>query len=90
MSENRKFKSLVKIVSHYKHEDLTENFSYDALRGIVLQTPYKDISHNFQITPMSDGKALLSKTLILKSEQATTKASTIIQFMKHESAKLIN
>ena len=26
LSENRKFKALVKIVSHYKHEDLTENF----------------------------------------------------------------
>ena len=90
LSGNRKFKSLVKIVSHYKHEDLTENFSYDALRGIALQTPYKDISHNFQITPMSDGKALLSKTMILKSEQTETKASTIIQFMKHESAKLVS
>ena len=69
---------------------LSENFIYDTLCGIALQTPYKDISHNFQITPMSDGKALLSKTLILKSEQANTKALTIIQFMKHESAKLIN
>ena len=64
-------------------------FSYDALRGITLQTPYKDISNNFQITPMSDGKNLLSKPTILKSEQADTTASTIIQFMKHESAKLI-
>ena len=65
-------------------------FSYDALRGITLQTPYKDISNNFQITPMSDGKNLLSKTISLKSEQADTTALTIIQFMKHESAKLIN
>ena len=64
-------------------------FSYDALRGITLQTPYKDISNNFQITPMSDGKNLLSKTISLKSEQADTTASTIIQFMKQESAKLI-
>ena len=28
LSENRKFKALVKIVSHYKHEDLTENFRH--------------------------------------------------------------
>ena len=65
-------------------------FSYEALRGVTLQTPFKDISHNFQITPMSDGKNILSKTTILKSEQADTTASTIIQFMKHESAKLIS
>ena len=65
-------------------------FSYDALRGITLQTPYKDISHNFQITPMSDGKNLLSKTITLKSEQANTAASTIVQFMKYESAKLVS
>ena len=70
---------------HYKHED----FNYDAIREINLQMPKKDISHNFQITPMSDGKNLLSETTILKSEQADTTASTIIQFMKHESAKLI-
>ena len=72
-------------MSQYKHED----FNYDAIRGITLQTPYKDISNNFQITPLSDGKNLLSKPTILKSEQANTTASTIIQFMKHESAKLI-
>ena len=65
-------------------------FSYEALRGVTLQTPFKDISHNFQITPMSDGKNLLSKTIILKSEEAEMKASTIIQFMKHESAKLVS
>ena len=65
-------------------------FSYDALRGVTLQTPYKDISHNFQITPMSDGKNVLSKTLILKNEVAETKASSIVQFMRHESAKLVS
>ena len=64
-------------------------FSYEALRGITLQTPYKDISHNFQIKPMSDGKNFLSKIVNLKNDQAKMKASTIIQFMKHESAKLI-
>ena len=47
LSEARKFKALVKIVSHYKHEDLKENFIYDAIRRINLQTTYKDISHNF-------------------------------------------
>ena len=65
-------------------------FSYEALRGITLQTPYKNISNNYQLTPMSDGKNLLSKTVILKSEEAEMKASTIIQFMKHESAKLVS
>ena len=47
----RIYLALVKTVSHYKHDDLKENFSYDALRGITLQTPYKDICHNLQITP---------------------------------------
>ena len=65
-------------------------FSYEALRGVTLQTPFKDISHNFQITPMSDGKNLLSKTIILKNDVAETKASSIVQFMKHESAKLVS
>ena len=65
-------------------------FSYDALRGITLQTPYKDIAHNFQITPMSDGKNLLSKTIISKNDQANITTLTIVQFMKHESAKLVS
>ena len=65
-------------------------FSYEALRGITLQTPYKNISNNYQLTPMSDGKNLLSKTIILKSDVAETKASSIVQFMRHESAKLVS
>ena len=35
LSEHRKFKGLVKIVSHYKHEDLKENFIYDATLMLV-------------------------------------------------------
>ena len=42
-SQARKFTSLVKMVSYYRHKDLTENFNYEALRGVSLRTPYKDI-----------------------------------------------
>lgn len=43
LSQARKFTSLAKMVSYYRHKDLTENFNYEALRGITLRTPYKDI-----------------------------------------------
>jgi len=43
LSQARKFTSLVKMVSYYRHKDLTENFNYEALRGVTLRTPYKDI-----------------------------------------------
>jgi len=43
LSQARKFTSLVKMVSYYRHKDLTENFNYEALRGVSLRTPYKDI-----------------------------------------------
>ena len=43
LSQARKFTSLAKMVSFYRHKDLTENFNYEALRGVTLRTPYKDI-----------------------------------------------
>ena len=43
LSQARKFTSLAKMVSYYRHKDLTENFNYEALRGVTLRTPYKDI-----------------------------------------------
>ncbi len=43
LSQARKFTSVVKLVSYYRHKDLTENFNYEALRGVTLRTPYKDI-----------------------------------------------
>ena len=43
LSQARKFQSLPKLVNFYKNKDLTENFNYEALRGVTLRTPYKDI-----------------------------------------------
>lgn len=43
LSQARKFTSLAKMVSYYRHKDLTENFNYEALRGVTLRTPYQDI-----------------------------------------------
>lgn len=43
LSQARKFTSLFKMVSYYRHRDLTENFNYEALRGVHLRTPYKQV-----------------------------------------------
>ena len=43
LSQARKFNSLPKLVSFYRHRDLTENFNYEALRGVNLKFPYKNI-----------------------------------------------
>jgi guanine nucleotide exchange factor VAV len=43
LSQARNFGSLAKLVSFYRYKDLTENFNYEALRGVTLRTPYKDI-----------------------------------------------
>ena len=43
LSQARKFKSLFEMVSYYRNRDLTENFNYEALRGITLRTPYKEV-----------------------------------------------
>ena len=44
LSIHRKFTALSKMVSYYRHQDLTENFNEEALRGVMLQTPIKNIS----------------------------------------------
>ena len=43
LSVNRKFTSLARLVSYYKRKDLTENFRDEALSGVFLQTPFKDL-----------------------------------------------
>ena len=43
LSQARKFASLAKLVSFYRHRDLTENFNYEVLRGVNLKFPYKNI-----------------------------------------------
>ena len=43
LSVNRKFTSLARLVAYYKRKDLTENFREEALSGVFLQTPYKDL-----------------------------------------------
>ncbi len=43
LSQARKFASLAKLVSFYRHRDLTENFNYQVLRGVNLKFPYKNI-----------------------------------------------
>lgn len=43
LSQARKFSSLAKMVSFYRHRDLTENFNYEALKGVNLRTPYKEV-----------------------------------------------
>ena len=34
LSQARKFSSLFKLVTYYRQRDLTENFNYDALKGV--------------------------------------------------------
>ena len=43
LSVNRKFTSLARVVTYYKRKDLRENFRDEALSGVFLQTPYKDL-----------------------------------------------
>jgi len=43
LSQARKFSSLFKLVTYYRQRDLTENFNYDALKGVTLRTPYKEV-----------------------------------------------
>ena len=39
LSQARKFSSLFKLVTYYRQRDLTENFNYDALKGV---SKYRD------------------------------------------------
>ncbi len=43
LSQARKFPSLTRMIAHYRTRDLTENFNYEALQGVCLKKPFKDI-----------------------------------------------